>query len=321
MGSWTRGGWQIEAAGLGIPATYTPEDPYDIQGKAPLINAMQVDWMNMSPEQQKQVIINAFRATMLSPRMNLKSNAILYQNLMSVPADESNPDVFENIVREMKKKWDAQGQMGLDQQPSDVIPVDELAGGGKYMPGFWGNIRRLANLGPYAETIRQIAVEDMTQHNGDGTYFRDQILKLGIPGVQAKVASFAWLALAPNTSELATVDVHMMRHLKQDGLDSPKNTQHYLQLEDQLRQERDQTYGPDVPLSWYQWGVWDARRTPGYHQDHTPLRADQPTPYQDVQWPATTRPPRPYVPPTTNEDQMTLAGWVIDPRLARYRKY
>lgn len=72
---------------------------------------------------------------MLSPRMNLKSNAILYQMLMSVPADESNPDVFEKIVRDTKQKWDAQGQMGLEQNPEDVFAVDEILPG-KFLPGF-----------------------------------------------------------------------------------------------------------------------------------------------------------------------------------------
>jgi hypothetical protein len=65
---------------------------------------MNTEWWKLSPEEQRQTIINAFRATMLSPRMNLKSNAILYQLIMDIPADESNPDVFESRVREIKKK-------------------------------------------------------------------------------------------------------------------------------------------------------------------------------------------------------------------------
>jgi hypothetical protein len=50
------------------------------------------------------------------------------------------------------------------------------------------------------------------------------------------------------TSELATVDVHMMKHLEQET-DSPKNVQDYYNLENRLRQERDEMYGPDTPLS------------------------------------------------------------------------
>jgi hypothetical protein len=38
------------------------------------------------------------------------------------------------------------------------------------------------------------------------------------------------------------------------------------------------------PLGQYQWGVWDKIRTPGYHQDHSPLRVYDPTPYHQVAW-------------------------------------
>lgn len=300
--------------GLGIPADYTPDDPYDIGGKSSLINAMQVDWWDMPPEQAKQIIVNAFRATMLSPRMNLKSNAILYQSLMHVPADESDPDVFENAIRDLKTKWDTQGQIGLGQDPEDVIDPNEILPG-KFMPGFWGNIRRLAGLGPYADDLYKLAMADI-QQGGDGHIFRNGVLQMGIPGVQAKVASFAWLALAPNSSELATIDVHMMRHLNESG-DAPRNTNHYLDLENRLRNERDEIYGTEVPLAHYQWGVWDARRTPGYHQDHTPLRAYQPTPFRDVAWPTTARPPRPQMPPVVPEGQQSLlAKWTRRPNLA-----
>ncbi len=293
------------SAGLGYPANYTPADPYDISGKMPLINAMEVPWWNYPPEQAKQIIINAFRATMLSPRMNLKSNAILYQSLMDIPAEESNPDVFENRVRELKTKWDTQGQIGIGQEAEDVADPNEILPG-KFMPGFWGNIRRLANLGPYADDIYTAAMDDIA-HGGSGQRFRQEVLNLGIPGVQAKVASFAWLTLAPNTSDLATLDVHMMRHLNQQE-ESPRNTNHYMELEEQLRNEKDETYGTEVPLSHYQWAVWDARRTPGYHQDHTPLRAHQPTPFTEIHWPATARPPRPQAPVLPPAGQLSLMG-------------
>jgi hypothetical protein len=48
----------------------------------------------------------------------------------------------------------------------------------------------LANLGPYAEEITRIANIDMA-NGGTGEIFRQGILDLNIPGVGAKVASFA----------------------------------------------------------------------------------------------------------------------------------
>jgi len=310
--------WKV-AAGLGLPATYTPHDPYDIQGKKPLIDSMEVPWWDMPPDQAKQVLVNAFRATMLSPRMNLKSNAILYQSLMDIPAEESDPDVFEQRIRALKSKWDAQGQTDLfmENPEEETIDPNQMLPG-RFMPGFWGNIRRLANLGPFMDEIYSAAMDDI-KNGGTGEIFRDRIIKLNIPGVGAKVGSFAWLALAPNTSELATLDVHMMRHLNQKG-DSPSNLNHYLQLENQLRNERDETYGTEIPLAHYQWAVWDARRTPGYHQDHTPLRSYQPVPFTEVHWPPTARPPRPIKRQQFPEDQLSLIGrWSRVPGWSLYK--
>jgi hypothetical protein len=271
---------------------------------------MHVDWVNLPPMEQKQAIVNAFRATMLSPRMNLKSNAILYQTLMSVPADESDPDVFEKLVREVKAKWDAY-EMALraqeSGQPVEAPEAPEKFVRGRYMPGFWQNIRRLANLGPYSDELHRVAVEDV-QMGGGGQHFRNEVLKMKIPGVGAKVGSFAWLALAPLTSELATIDVHMMRHL---GLqhESPKNVKEYFALEEQLREERNQSpYGDTVPLTKYQWGVWDKRRTPGYHQDHSPLRVYEPTPFHEVEWPTTLKVRRKKVDPNQQE-LLPIAKW------------
>jgi len=296
--------WKLAAGGVTVPAQYTPDDPLDLQGKQPLFDAMDTQWWNLPPEQGERAVVNAFRATMLSPRMNLKGNAVLYQSLMNVDPNESDPNVFENIIRQLKSSWDEQGQTPLEGDPDDVMAVDQILPG-KFQPGIWTNIRRIAALGPYASELYKAALTDIEQYGGSGQYFRNRILQLNIPGIKAKVASFAWLALAPNQSELGTIDVHMMRHLGEDA-DSPRNTTHYLQLEDQLRQERDDTY-PGVPLSKYQWGVWDKRRTPGFHQDHSPLRPVDPTPYTDVYWAPQPRPPRPQRLPEMNPDQMQLA--------------
>jgi hypothetical protein len=283
-----RSSWKYAADS--IPANYTESDPLDLQGKQPVFDNMQVDWWKLPPVQQRQAIVNAFRATMLSPRLNLKNNAIMYQEFMSIPADESDPDAFEQHARDLKRSWDAQGQHDIFDE---VQPMGwEKQVPGKLTPGFWGNIRRLAALGPYADDLRQAALDDLNETGGKGTLFRNEVLKLGIPGVGPKVASFAWLALNPKGSDLATIDVWMMRHLNQDA-ESPNTPSHYFQLEDQLRDEKDAMYGPNTPLGQYQWGVWDKIRTPGFHQDHSPLKVHDPTPYTDVAWTQQYRAPRP----------------------------
>jgi GNAT superfamily N-acetyltransferase len=280
--------WKFSIAG--IPAQYSEDDPLDLQGKQPVFDNMQVDWWNLPEEEQRHAVVNAFRATMLSPRLRLRDNAIMYQEMMAIPAEESDPDVFEQHARSVKEKWDRQGQGDL---MGDVEPMGwEQQVPGKLTPGFWTNIRRLAALGPYSEKLRQAALADIQENGGKGNFFRDEVLRLGIPGVGPKVASFAWLALNPKGSDLGTLDVWMMRHLNQD-VESPNNPSHYFDLENQLRDEKDALYGPQTPLGQYQWGVWDKIRTPGLHQDHSPLRVYDPTPYNQVAWGDFARGPRP----------------------------
>jgi phosphohistidine swiveling domain-containing protein len=72
-----------------------------------------------------------------------------------------------------------------------------------------------------------------------------------------------------------------MRHLDEPG-ESP-NDSRYFELEDKLRKERDKLY-PGTPLGQVQWAIWDSLRTPGQHQDHSPFRVKDPTPFKDVEW-------------------------------------
>lgn len=270
----------------GLPADYSEADPLDVAGMQNLVDDLHTEWWQGDAQQQQQAIANAFRAALVSPRQNLKWNSIVYQDLMSVPANESNPDVFEAAIRDRKAQWDKFGQQTIDlvhEQSQDPEFIDY---GNKvverYMPGIWKNIRNCALIGPYVEQLRQAAMEDIAQ-GGDGRYFRQELLDLDIPGIGPKIAAFVWLLLAPKTSKLATIDVHMMRHLGADT-ESPKDYSSYLNFEDQLDQQRQEMGYTDVPLGVYQWATWDRQRTPGYHQDHTPLRPVDPVDWRNVDW-------------------------------------
>lgn len=275
------GKWQRYAAGEGVPANYRPEDPYDWEGKQPLYDKLQTNWWELPEDQQRQAVVNAFRSTIISPQLELKWNAIVYQLLTQIPADEDDPAVFEEFIRDYKRRWDNPGQVGFDTPAENVMNQSEVLPE-KMNPPFWGNLRRLAQLGPYAEELRQAALEDLME-GGTGHVFRQRVLDMKIPGIGPKVTSFAWLILQPSTSELATLDLWMMRHL-QKPYESPRNDQEYLQLEQQLQEERDSLYGQQVPLGQYQWAVWDKLRTPGVHQDHSPFRVIDPPHYMDVEW-------------------------------------
>ena len=285
-----------------VPATYTAEDPYDVAGKRPFYEGMHVEWWKEPRERQVQAVVNALRATMVSPRLSLKNNAAVYQALMAVPPRESDPDVFVQAVKDYKARNDARGQTQIGQDPEDVLPHADV---GRLAPGFWTNIKRLAAIGPMADELTDAAVDDIT-HGGTGQEWRQKVLQLAVPGVGPKVASFAWLALAPLKSELGTVDVWMMRDLGRPEM-APRNYEEYIDAENALKQRRDAEY-PGLPLGAYQWAAWDKVRTPGWHQDHSPLRVLDPVPWEQVQWREQSPPSRPRQVAPQQQGQMALVA-------------
>jgi hypothetical protein len=246
----------------------------------------------MEPEDvQRQAIANAFRAALTSPRQNLKWNSIVYQDMLELAADLDDPDAFEQHIREKKEKWDRFGQQTLELVNQNADDPEWIDYGPqvieKYMPGIWGNVRNASVVGPYVEELRKAAIDDVGQ-GGDGRVFRQRLLELNIPGIGPKIAAFVWLLLAPRTSKLATIDVHMMRYLGQPA-ESPKDYAAYLEFERQLDEQRKSMGYEQVPLGAFQWALWDRQRTPGYHQDHTPLRPLNPTDWRKVDWAPTQR--------------------------------
>jgi hypothetical protein len=269
--------YEGKTAAQGTPANYTDDDPLDIAGKMPFFQKLQTDWANRPIEEAAQAVANALRATIISPQLELKWNAVAYQALMSVPATEDSPDAYEGYLRDWKRRFDNPGQ--LDLEGGEGLGSEEVLPGERMNPPFWGRVRTLAEITPYIEDLTNAALADV-KSGGQGFTFREHAMQ--IPSVGPKVASFAWLILQPTTCELAALDSWMMFYLTGKKT-SPPNDESYFTYEEQLRQERDERY-PGVPLGQYQWGVWDKIRTEGYHQDHSPFRVIEPTPYTDVNW-------------------------------------
>lgn len=293
----------------GIPATYSPDDPLDMGVVNQLVDDLHTAWWLEPPDVQRQAIANAFRAALVSPRQNLKWNSIVYQDMMDIPPDEQDPEQFEQTIRERKQKWDRFGQQTLDMIHENSEDPEHINYGNqiieRYMPGIWQNVRNASLPGAYIEDLRRAALEDIGQ-GGDGRHFREELLNLDIPGVGPKIAAFVWLLLAPKTSKIATIDVHMMRHLGQP-VESPKDYASYLQFENQLDEQRKNMGYNDVPLGAFQWALWDKQRSPGYHQDHTPLRPLNPTDWRNVDWAPQQR-TRKQAPPEVSPDQQSLFG-------------
>jgi hypothetical protein len=357
-------------------------DPIDIYQTQELANKLQTDWADAihpdgTPDydRMKQAIVGAFRAVLLSPRKDLKWNAVHYQDLMNVPASVTDPKVYwdtlderreswnqargfasgshkaywkaeqtlKAIIRSMNddlsiqeadqiaereilnmraeeearllsdpksEKWDAQElenqvSKALDKRLNAIIKpkqekfdVEQLSfegavepvqvdfegkEAGKYGAFMYSHLKAIAQISYHADELLDAAVDDVQEYGGAGHHFRNTVLQLQIPGVGPKVASLAWLLLQPVTSELATIDSHMMEALGHDY--SEMNDRDYYKYERELRTGRDAAGYGHVPLGQFQWGMWDYKRSgPGSHQDHSPLRPLNPTPHDQVQW-------------------------------------
>jgi hypothetical protein len=109
-------------------------------------------------------------------------------------------------------------------------------------------------------------------------------MQLGISGVGPKVCSFAWLLLQPMTSQLATIDTHIMDVLGYN-FEKDMSNRDYFKFERELAAGRDAAGYGHVPLGTFQWGVWDLKRTgAGTHQDHSAMRVLDPIPHDQIDW-------------------------------------
>lgn len=151
--------------------------------------------------------------------------------------------------------------------------------------GFIGNhLKSIALVGQHADELADAALRDIQEYDGAGWHFRKTVLGMDIKGVGPKVASLAWLFLAPMTSQLATIDTHMMAVLGHD-YDKEMNNRDYFKFERELQAGRDAAGYAHVPLGQFQWGLWDNTRTgAGSHQDHSALRVLNPQSYSNVEW-------------------------------------
>lgn len=291
-----------------MPAEYTEDDPLDMDVTMAMVEDLATEWWMEDHSTQRQAIANAFRAALTSPRQNLKWNAIVYQDLMHLSSELGDEDEFEQTIRDRKAKWDRFGQQTLDLVKEKADDPEWIDYGPqvieKYMPGIWKNIRNAAVVGPYIEDLREVAIYDISQ-GGDGRKFREALMDMDIPGIGPKVAAFVWLLLAPRTSKLATIDIHMMRVLGQEA-ESPRDFNAYLELERRLDELRSEMGYESIPLGAFQWALWDQQRTPGFHQDHTPLRPLNPVNWRNVDWAPQDRALRKTQPPAQMPGQMTL---------------
>jgi hypothetical protein len=194
-------------------------------------------------------------------------------------------EMGKRLKQVVKPKIDESTDVGHNQLTfSAVQPNLEGEHGGKYGAFMGSHLRAISQISEHADDLLKAALEDVKEHDGTGHHFRAMSLELGVPGVGPKVASFAWLLLQPMTSQLATIDSHMMDVLGHD-YDSEMNPRDYYKFERELAAGRDAAGYNNMPLGQFQWGMWDYKRTgPGSHQDHSAMRPLDPTPHGNIDW-------------------------------------
>jgi hypothetical protein len=262
-------------------------DPLDEAGLQEVIDQQEVPWWNEDRATREQAVANALRVGMLSPLKLLKFNAVHYQDISQIPGDETDPKVYIEQLKRSKAKWDARGQLDLFSNPEEVDPFDP-ENSEAYAGFIHKHLEYIANVSAHIGELTDAAEQDLMK-GGEGFHWRNAIKRIDLPGVNYKVAAFAWLLLAPNTSELGTIDSHMMRALDADEKMS-QDPDGYEQLENELRVAKDKIGYEHMPLGKFQWGLWDYMRTPPdpdgtyHHQSHAAMRVLNPKNYKEVKW-------------------------------------
>lgn len=144
------------------------------------------------------------------------------------------------------------------------------------------HMRPIAAVSHKADQLLDGAQKDMA-NGGAGHEFRDRALRLGIPGVGPKEASYAWLLLAPKTSQLGVINPEVANALGYKP--EEMSDRDYFKQERELAAGRDAAGYGHVPLGQFGWGLYDNMTFgPGIHRDHSPLRLINPAPYGEYDW-------------------------------------
>jgi 2'-5' RNA ligase len=217
------------------------------------------------------------------------------------------PDLIDERIHEVRSTYEPGSRSS--QLTPEQLEKGKLSSAGhkgeKYGAFVYGHLQAIENVGKYASKLGKYARDDVIKHGGGGHYFRNQVLKLGVPGMNSKVVSFAWLLLAPRTSELGTMDTHMTRFLTgseatntympgidDQGAGKPLS---YYGYERMLKAIRDEMGYSDLPLGQFQWVMWDLVRQGSEHadeelepgSDHRTVKVDEPKPHWETDWPET----------------------------------
>jgi hypothetical protein len=255
----------------------------------------------ITEEQNRQLALDADKPESKrrqSFQVDTKANYELTKRLQTYLA-EHKPNLDHQMTKKVKQRFKDKGldskqflptlSAALDESPEDIHEPAPAADVSKYGAFMGEHLKAIAKVSRYVDQILEAALDDVHQHNGQGFHFRSCVLQLNIPGVGPKVCSFAWLLLQPMTSELATIDTHMMDLLGHQ--EKEMNNRDYFGMERELRAGRDAAGYQHMPMGQFQWGMWDYKRTgAGSHQDHSAMSVLDPKPHTSIDWAAKEQP-------------------------------
>jgi len=200
--------------------------------------------------------------------------------------DDKNILTAQEIEREaakaMQKRLSVATKPRIDEKHDFGKQQLFAAADGGYGSYLAHHLRPVAATSHHGDKLLAAAHEDMA-NGGTGHLFRSRVLDTKIPGVGPKEASYAWMLLAPRTSQLAVVSDQLGQALGYKPEDL--NDRDYFKHERELAAGRDASGYGHIPLGQFGWGLHDqVTHGPGFHRDHTPLRVLDPNPVEHYNW-------------------------------------
>lgn len=123
-------GWSSGAEPLPVNAYIHHGDPLEAYNTLQNAKLIDTGWSQFkrgdgSPDRtrMKQAIVNAFRVTLLSPRKDLRWNAIHYQDIMDIPGDVDDPKIYWDRLDKRRQDWNA---AQVQKMHGDSVPPETL---------------------------------------------------------------------------------------------------------------------------------------------------------------------------------------------------
>lgn len=107
-------GWQSGVQPLANNGYMYHSDPIESDKVRDTASLIDTEWSKMNQEdpqqlaEMKKAIVNAFRVVLLSPRKNLKWNAVHYQDISHIPGDESDPTNYWHALENARQNWNVE---------------------------------------------------------------------------------------------------------------------------------------------------------------------------------------------------------------------